>query len=92
MAQTNFRAQDMKKGKKAKEGKPAVREDNKVLNSEVDKAVDDPKAGNKVATKAAKAKKESEATIAEEISHVEELDAEDVAVVAPKQTRAKNSK
>jgi len=69
MAVTNFRASDFPKGKASKSGPDADRADNKVLQESLDNAVEDPKAGDKVANKAAKDLKVAEATLESEISN-----------------------
>ncbi|UDL15880.1 hypothetical protein QEH42_gp089 [Microbacterium phage Pumpernickel] len=74
MAQTNFRAKDMKKGSGDKGGKPGEREDNKVLEGELEKLSVDPKGGNKVAQEYAKGKKASEQKLQDEISNTVEPD------------------
>lgn len=71
MAITNFRASDFPKGKKQKNAKRTEREDNQILDAAVENAIDDPKAGNKVAKETEKKVEEADKTIAEEISKTE---------------------
>ena len=71
MAVTNFRASDFPKGKKRKEGKNTEREDNKILDSELEKVVRDPNEGKKDAKELETKVADAEKTLAEEISHTE---------------------
>jgi len=73
MAQTNFRAQDFKKAKgaKAEVGKSEPRADNEFIDAQIDAAIEDPKAGVKVAKEIDKGIKEADEKIDEEISNTE---------------------
>lgn len=71
MAVTNFRAEDFPSGKKADGQTGAAREDNKILDVEVEHAVRDPKEGEKFAKEFAAKVDEAEKTLNEEISRTE---------------------
>ena len=85
MAVTNFRKEDFSKGKKIKEQHNSVREDNKILNTELDKAVRDAKEGEKAADASVKKNAAAEKTLSDEIQKtVDEGSNEEQTKSAPK--------
>lgn len=72
MAVTNFRKEDFPKGKKAKEQRNAEREDNKILDVEVDHAVRDEKEGEKFAKDFAEKDAAAEEKLADEVKNTVE--------------------
>lgn len=72
MAVTNFRAEDFPKGKKAKEQHNEYREDNKILDVEVEKAVRDEDEGAKFAKEFAKKDAAAEEILADEVKNAVE--------------------
>ena len=72
MAVTNFRKEDFPKGKKAKEQHNAEREDNKILDVEVEHAVRDANEGDKFAKDFAKKDAEAEEVLADEVKNTVE--------------------
>lgn len=72
MAVTNFRAEDFPQGKKGKEQHNVAREDNLILDAEVEKAVRDSEEGNNFAKEFAKKDAAAEETLADEVKHAVE--------------------
>lgn len=84
MAVKNFRASDFPGGKKSKEQNNPPREDNKILQGEIDHAVRDENEGEKFVKEFGKKVDEADKKLNEEISHTEApLDEQE----APKRTR-----